>query len=202
MKTFIFLFNRFVPRIEFPSCKYFRFWIPVWVICFFIGTAIGWICKFIKPLILILCLACVSVEAQTNVGVVRGMTIAVSEPPDDPPQHPLPPNIKSDLEKLFSDILDSVSFSGSLQGLFAAWLSARLLRKGLPDGIQTGMLGTILKHAALEINPQLAPEIGDVEIGKYFAKWDAEQLAQKAAEVPQAHPLAAGQTGGINPPKI
>ena len=41
----------------------------------------------------------------------------------------------------------------------AAFFGARLLRKGLPDQWQTGLIGTALKHAALEINPKAnAPE--------------------------------------------
>ena len=41
----------------------------------------------------------------------------------------------------------------------AAFFGARLLRKGLPDQWQKGIVGTALKHAALEINPKAdAPE--------------------------------------------
>jgi hypothetical protein len=42
----------------------------------------------------------------------------------------------------------------------AAFFGARLLRKGLPDQWQTGIIGSALKHAALEINPRAnAPEL-------------------------------------------
>ena len=48
---------------------------------------------------------------------------------------------------------------GMLGLAVAAFFGARLLRKGLPDGWQKGILGTALKHAALEINPRAdAPE--------------------------------------------
>lgn len=57
-----------------------------------------------------------------------------------------------------------------LKGLF--WLfilsvgvpvAARWLRKLVPDDLQTGAVGTALKHAALEINPNLTPTPPTVE---------------------------------------
>ena len=60
-----------------------------------------------------------------------------------------------------------------LKGLF--WLfiisvglpvAARWARKLIPDDLQTGKLGTALKHAALEINPALTPTPPDVAIPK------------------------------------
>lgn len=43
------------------------------------------------------------------------------------------------------------------ESLLMVWgaivLVARSLRKVIPDKLQTGSLGTVLKHAALEINP-------------------------------------------------
>jgi hypothetical protein len=69
--------------------------------------------------------------------------------------------VKADLVKLFSDILDSVSFTGLGSAGFLAWVSARFLRKGIPDNLQNGILGAVLKHAALEINPQTKPQTPD-----------------------------------------
>ena len=70
--------------------------------------------------------------------------------------HPIPANIKADLVKLFEDCLDKINLSGLTSAGFIAWISARLLRKGVPDNLQTGIVGSILKHAALEINPEPA----------------------------------------------
>jgi hypothetical protein len=45
-------------------------------------------------------------------------------------------------------------------------LVARLLRKFVPDNLQTGKAGQILKHIALEVNPvlgELKPVIAEVE---------------------------------------
>ena len=38
-------------------------------------------------------------------------------------------------------------------------LVARALRKLVPDNMQTGVAGTVLKHAALEINPTTTPKV-------------------------------------------
>lgn len=50
--------------------------------------------------------------------------------------------------------------SNNKEALVAVWgaivLVARALRKLIPDDKQTGTLGTVLKHAALEINPATA----------------------------------------------
>ena len=96
-------------------------------------------------------------HGQTNTQqIVNSQIVADAE------TYKLPPNIKADLVKLFSDILDSISFSGLSSAGFIAWVSARLLRKGVPDAMQTGIVGTILKHAALEINPAQTPTPSNV----------------------------------------
>jgi hypothetical protein len=76
--------------------------------------------------------------------------------PISQPSAPIPANIKADLVKLFVDCIDQINLSGLTSAGFIAWVSARLLRKGVPDSMQTGIVGTVLKHAALEINPEPA----------------------------------------------
>ena len=51
------------------------------------------------------------------------------------------------------------------------FLLARVLRKVIPDEVQNGKLGTLLKHLALEINPQTIQST--IQVVK-----DAEQVAQ------------------------
>lgn len=41
---------------------------------------------------------------------------------------------------------------------------ARILRKAIPDNLQTGNAGTVLKHIALEINPQSTPPSPSVTV--------------------------------------
>ena len=91
----------------------------------------------------------------TNTTIWHPAAEAASKPPQ------LPPNVKADLVKLFSDILDDISLTGISSAGFMAWVAARLLRKGIPDAMQDGILGTVLKHAALEINPQVAGKTND-----------------------------------------
>jgi hypothetical protein len=77
---------------------------------------------------------------------------------NSPPQYnPLPSSTAADIAKVFQDFGVNVSVSGVAQFLILTFFGARYLRKGLPDRIQTGVIGTILKHAALEINPQNTP---------------------------------------------
>ena len=108
----------------------------------------------IKSIILIAALAvCLPVAAQTNV----------------PAQPSIPQSTPEWMDKTSGDISSVLGDFGipatpqEIKGLLglavAAFFGARLLRKGLPDQWQTGLIGTALKHAALEINPRAnAPE--------------------------------------------
>jgi hypothetical protein len=46
------------------------------------------------------------------------------------------------------------TIKGGIDFVIFIFISARVARKAVPDGKQNGLLGTVLKHAALEINPQ------------------------------------------------
>ena len=70
----------------------------------------------------------------------------------------IPPDTAADIAKVFNDFGIHATASGIGQLLALIFIGARLLRKGIPDKMQTGIVGTVLKHAALEINPQLTPE--------------------------------------------
>jgi hypothetical protein len=66
----------------------------------------------------------------------------------------LPPNLTQDIAKVLSDFGLNINYSDIVQVVAAIFIIARILRKGVPDNWQTGALGTFLKHAALEVNPQ------------------------------------------------
>jgi hypothetical protein len=65
----------------------------------------------------------------------------------------LPPETINDIAKVLSDFGFHVTASGVVQTIAAIFLLARLLRKGVPDSWQNNVVGTFLKHAALEVNP-------------------------------------------------
>lgn len=65
----------------------------------------------------------------------------------------LPPEILNDIVKVCTDLGLHVTASGVVQFLVTLFVLARLLRKAIPDNWQTGVIGTALKHTALEVNP-------------------------------------------------
>ena len=58
-----------------------------------------------------------------------------------------------DIAKVVQDIWPNVNLDQGIAIVSGIFILARGLRKAIPDNLQTGTLGTILKHAALEINP-------------------------------------------------
>ena len=110
----------------------------------------------LKLLIVIgLTLLCAGViHAQTNAPSMAGI-----------PANPTPAwmdKTSGDISSVLGDFgvpATPQEIKGLLGLAVAAFFGARLLRKGLPDQWQTGLIGTALKHAALEINPKAnAPE--------------------------------------------
>lgn len=65
----------------------------------------------------------------------------------------LPPETLNDIAKVLTDFGFHVTVSGLVQTIAAIFILARLLRKAVPDNWQSGTLGTLLKHSALEVNP-------------------------------------------------
>jgi hypothetical protein len=61
--------------------------------------------------------------------------------------------------RLIRDLWPSLSIQDCINLIGAIFILARVLRKAVPDSMQTGSLGTILKHTALEINPQTNVEV-------------------------------------------
>jgi len=64
------------------------------------------------------------------------------------------PDVASDLVKLLHDVgynINPTTIATIVVGIFTV---ARILRKAIPDASQTGKAGELLKHLALEINPQ------------------------------------------------
>ena len=81
------------------------------------------------------------------------------------PENPSPAwmdKTASDVSAVLNDFgvpVTPQAIKGLLGLAVAAFFGARLLRKGLPDRWQEGIIGTTLKHVALEINPKAdAPE--------------------------------------------
>ena len=64
------------------------------------------------------------------------------------------PNLVNDVAKVVQDITGG-NFDSIVATVGAIFLLARTLRKVVPDTWQTGKVGEVLKHAALEINPQV-----------------------------------------------
>ena len=65
-------------------------------------------------------------------------------------------NAVPDLAKFVHDVAPSLSYDQIVALIGSLVVIARILRKAIPDTKQTGTVGTILKHAALEINPPTA----------------------------------------------
>jgi hypothetical protein len=65
------------------------------------------------------------------------------------------PSTLVDAIRLIRDVWPNLSIQDCVNLIGAVFILARVLRKAIPDSMQTGSLGTILKHTALEINPQL-----------------------------------------------
>ena len=63
------------------------------------------------------------------------------------------PDISQAVATLVHAIFPKLSFNDAVSFVGAVFLIARTLRKAIPDGAQTGQLGQLLKHLALEINP-------------------------------------------------
>lgn len=68
-----------------------------------------------------------------------------------------PESTASDIAKVLKDFGVNVSVGSIASILGLVVIAARMLRKAIPDNLQTGAMGTALKHAALEINPSLTP---------------------------------------------
>ncbi|MDE1868026.1 MAG: hypothetical protein KGI08_10000 [Thaumarchaeota archaeon] len=65
----------------------------------------------------------------------------------------LPPETMQDIAKVLTDFGFHITASGIVQTVAAIFILARLLRKAVPDNWQNGPIGTVLKHSALEVNP-------------------------------------------------
>jgi hypothetical protein len=85
-----------------------------------------------------------------------GGIVAMAQTNSVPPAA-LPDTTVQDIAKVLQDFGINISMSGIGQFVMLVFLGARLARKGVPDSLQTGFIGTILKHAALEVNPQATP---------------------------------------------
>lgn len=62
----------------------------------------------------------------------------------------------NDIAKVFQDFGVDASPKGIAEFIFMGFFSARFLRKAIPDQMQTGIVGKLLAHAALEVNPTTA----------------------------------------------
>lgn len=67
------------------------------------------------------------------------------------------PNVGQAIGVLVHAVAPNINMTDVSEIVGAIFIIARVLRKVIPDNAQTGKLGTVLKHAALEINPQLTP---------------------------------------------
>ena len=63
------------------------------------------------------------------------------------------PDISQAVATLVHAIFPKLSFNDTVSAVGAVFLIARTLRKAIPDNAQTGQLGQLLKHLALEVNP-------------------------------------------------
>ena len=104
-------------------------------------------------------LAVAKCHSQTNLPTPTPVTAGF---PDNPSPAWMD-KTATDLSAVMNDFgvpVTPQAIKGLLGLAVAAFFGARLLRKGLPDQWQTGIVGTALKHAALEINPKAnAPEL-------------------------------------------
>lgn len=65
------------------------------------------------------------------------------------------PTIPQALGGLIHAIFPNLTFTQIESAVATIFLAARILRKVIPDKFQTGKIGDVLKHSALEINPNL-----------------------------------------------
>jgi hypothetical protein len=63
------------------------------------------------------------------------------------------PDVQQAVGTLIHAIFPHISMEQIVAIVGAVVILARALRKAVPDNMQTALLGTILKHLALEINP-------------------------------------------------
>jgi hypothetical protein len=68
-----------------------------------------------------------------------------------------PESTAGDIVKVFQDFGVNLSVGSVASVLGLVVLGARLLRKAIPDNLQTGQLAQLLKHVSLEINPVTPP---------------------------------------------
>lgn len=73
------------------------------------------------------------------------------------------PSVQQALSTLTKAFFPHVSESQIEQIVLAIFILARAARKAIPDKYQQAILGTILKHLALEINPQDEPLPSDIK---------------------------------------
>ena len=64
-------------------------------------------------------------------------------------------NLIPDIARVVHDVSPDLSVESIVAFLGALFIAARSLRKALPDNIQTGKIGQVLKHLSLEINPKI-----------------------------------------------
>ena len=67
----------------------------------------------------------------------------------------------TDMARVVHDLVPNISMADIVEFITSIFLVARALRKVIPDNAQTGKLGEILKHAALEINPVVGVAVND-----------------------------------------
>ena len=99
--------------------------------------------------------------AVLSASILFCASLSVSAQTNAPPATPAPAAAQSasldktatDIESVCQDFGMNVSVKGILSTLTMIFLGARILRKAVPDQAQTGWLGLILSHAALEVNP-------------------------------------------------
>lgn len=96
------------------------------------------------------------------------------------------PDVQQAIGTLIHALVPNVGMEQITTILGALFLLARVLRKAIPDHVQTGGLGTFLKHIALEINPQETPTPANVQ------KPTVELVGQTSGEVVKPEP--------VNPP--
>lgn len=63
------------------------------------------------------------------------------------------PDVQQAVTTLVHALFPHVSMEQIVAIVGAVVILARALRKAIPDSMQTQLLGTVLKHLALEINP-------------------------------------------------
>jgi len=98
------------------------------------------------------------------------------------------PPASGQLAQLESGITKLIEAIGSLGA--AILILARVLRKLVPDGWQTGIFGRLLAHTALEVNPQLTPTPPNVAKPSVELKDVSTGATVEPVEVPQTKPPA------------